>query len=80
VSSPEQMIDWSVQAGSGIYHAIGSAVMGPSDDDVVDSELRVRGVDALRVVDASVFRAQSADNSAAPTMALAWRAADLIGG
>jgi choline dehydrogenase-like flavoprotein len=52
--------------------------MGPDDDDVVDGELRVRGVSGLRVIDASVFPQQPAGNLAAPTMALAWRASDLI--
>jgi len=52
--------------------------MGPNDDDVVDSHLRVRGVSGLRVIDASVFPEQPSGNTAAPSMALAWRAAELI--
>jgi choline dehydrogenase-like flavoprotein len=52
--------------------------MGPNDDDVVDPQLRVRGVTGLRVVNASVLPVQLAGNMAAPTMAVAWTAADLI--
>ena len=52
--------------------------MGPAADDVVDPQLRVRGVTGLRVVDASVLPVQVAGNTAAPTMAVAWIAADLI--
>ncbi|MBM0237670.1 hypothetical protein JNW88_11780 [Micromonospora sp. ATA32] len=78
VSTPEEVLRYSIDTGGGIYHAIGSAAMGPNDDDVVDSRLRVRGVSGLRVIDASVFRQQPSGNTAAPTMALAWRAADLI--
>jgi choline dehydrogenase-like flavoprotein len=37
------------------YHAIGSCAMGPSDDDIVDERLRVRGIDALRIVDCSAM-------------------------
>jgi choline dehydrogenase-like flavoprotein len=52
--------------------------MGPSDDDVVDDRLRVRGVSALRVVDCSVMPTMVAGNLNGPIMAMAWRAADLI--
>jgi choline dehydrogenase len=78
VSSEEEVIQWSMDAGAGVYHAIGSCGMGPGDDDVVDSELRVRGVEALRVVDASVFPSMPSGNTSGPVMALAWRAAGLI--
>ncbi|UNX54619.1 GMC family oxidoreductase N-terminal domain-containing protein [Georgenia sp. TF02-10] len=78
VSTPEQVVDYALDTGGGIYHAVGSAAMGPADDDVVDPELRVRGVDGLRVVDASVLPVQVAGNTAAPTMALAWLAAERI--
>ena len=43
----------AINAGSGIYHAVGSSVMGPQADDVVDPQLRVRGVTGLRVAGAS---------------------------
>jgi choline dehydrogenase len=78
VATPEQVVRYSLATGSGIFHAVGAAAMGPDDDDVVDSRLRVRGVTGLRIIDASVFPEQPAGNTAAPTTALAWRAADLI--
>jgi choline dehydrogenase-like flavoprotein len=52
--------------------------MGPSDDDVVDSKLRVRGIDGLRVVDCSVMPIMVAGNLNGPMMAMAWRTADFI--
>jgi choline dehydrogenase len=54
--------------------------MGDDDGAVVDRELRVRGVESLRVVDASVMPDVPHGNTNAPTIALAERAADLIRG
>jgi choline dehydrogenase len=54
--------------------------MGVDDLAVTDAELRVRGVDGLRVVDASVFPSVPRGNTNAPTIALAERAADVIRG
>jgi choline dehydrogenase len=78
VSSPDEVVRHALDTGSGIYHAVGACAMGPASDDVVDPQLRVRGVTGLRVVDASVLPVQVAGNTAAPTMAVAWIAADLI--
>ena len=78
VSSPDEVVRYALDTGTGIYHAVGASAMGPEPDDVVDPELYVRGVTGLRVVDASVLPAQVAGNTQAPTMAVAWIAADLI--
>jgi choline dehydrogenase-like flavoprotein len=78
VVTAEQAVARARAAGTGIYHAVGSCAMGADDTDVVDAGLRVRGVRGLHVVDASVFPAMPSGNTAAPTMALAWRAADLL--
>jgi choline dehydrogenase len=64
--------------GMTIYHAVGSTAMGPNDDDVVAPDLRVRGVDGLRVADISILPSQVSGNTAAPAMALGWLAADVI--
>ncbi|HEV7481889.1 MAG TPA: GMC family oxidoreductase N-terminal domain-containing protein [Solirubrobacterales bacterium] len=59
-----------------IYHPVGTCAIG----SVVDAELRVEGLEALRVVDASVMPVVPRGNTNAPTIAIAERAADLIKG
>jgi choline dehydrogenase-like flavoprotein len=76
--SSDDGLRYAVDTGHYAYHAIGSCAMGPENDDVVDPQLYVRGVDGLRVVDASVLPVQVAGQTQAPTMAVAWIAADLV--
>lgn len=78
VATDEQVLDYALNDGATIYHGVGSAAMGPNDDDVVDSRLRVRGVSGLRVIDASVLPEQVSGNTAGPVMAIGWRGADFV--
>ena len=67
--SDEELVDAALDGGYCGYHAVGSCAMGPSEEDVVDSELKVRGVDGLRVVDCSVMPTMVAGNLNGPMMA-----------
>jgi choline dehydrogenase len=76
--SEEAMRSHVARSTFAVYHPVGTCRMGEDADAVVDSELRVNGVEGLRVIDASVIPVVPRGNTNAPTIALAERAADLI--
>lgn len=77
-SSDDEILKAYDQFGTCGYHAVGSCRMGRDPLSVVDPQLRVRGVSKLRVIDTSIMPVIPAGNTNGPTMAMAWRAADLI--
>ena len=78
IQSDEDIAAWVRETASTDYHTSCSCRMGHDDDAVVDGQLRVHGIDHLRVVDASVMPSIVSGNLNAPTQMIAERAADFI--
>ena len=74
----DELLDYARQNGSTVYHASCSCLMGNHAMSVVDSELRVHGLEALRVIDASIMPAVSSTNTNAPTIMIAEKGAAMI--
>jgi choline dehydrogenase-like flavoprotein len=80
VESDPEVEDFLRRETELLYHPVGTCRMGSDERAVVDPELRVRGVDGLRVADASVMPVITGGNTNAPTIMIGERAADLIRG
>ena len=61
-----------------IFHPVGTCAMGGGEDAVVDYELRVRGVEGLRVIDASIMPTLVSGNTNAAAVAIGEKGADLV--
>jgi choline dehydrogenase len=78
VQSDEDLLDLYRAGGQSGYHACGTCRMGGDQASVVDPQLRVRGVQGLRVMDLSIAPTMLSGNTNGPVMAMAWRAAGLM--
>ena len=78
VESDEDIRNFLRQKCDNIYHPVGTCKMGSDDMAVVDSQLRVHGLEGLRVIDASIMPTLIGGNTNAPTVMIAEKGADSI--
>ena len=78
LTTDDQIVPFLRAHSETLYHPVGTCKMGTDDMAVVDPELRVHGIEGLRVIDASVMPTVTRGNTNAPTIMIAEKAADLV--
>jgi choline dehydrogenase len=78
IQSDEQFAEFARNAGTNVFHPVGTCKMGTDPMAVVDARLRVHGIEGLRVIDASIMPAVTTGNTNAPTIMIGEKGAEMI--
>jgi choline dehydrogenase len=76
--SDDEILDWVKGAAETTYHLVGTCKMGSDAASVVDARLRVHGIAALRIADASIMPTLTSGNTNAPSIMIGEKAADMV--
>jgi choline dehydrogenase len=74
----DEILDWVKSAAETTYHPVGTCKMGSDTMAVVDARLRVHGIEALRIADASIMPTLTSGNTNAPSIMIGEKAADMV--
>ncbi len=78
VESDEDILEWCRRTGATVFHPVGTCKMGVDSEAVVDERLRVRGVNGLRVIDASIMPTLVSGNTNAPAIMIGHKGANMV--